>query len=156
MAALRCALLAPAISLAAGSHAHAQFVSATGVRNVAFGDVIPGLQNTVQPTDVIRSGQFNITGPSLAQVEITFALPATLSNGGATMPISFGATSAGYSSSGAIGSQTPFDPRSPFRTNLSPLGRGSTFIGGIVAPAGTQSAGSYSGSLGMTVALVGI
>jgi hypothetical protein len=157
MAAVRCALPALAISLAGAGQLHAQLLSANGVRNLAFGDVIPGVSNTVQPTDVIRSGQFDIVGPSLAQVETTFTLPTTLTGGGgATMPISFGATSAGYSASGAIGSQVPFDPRAPFRTNLSLLGRGSTFIGGVLAPAGTQSAGSYSGPISMTVALVGL
>jgi Domain of unknown function (DUF4402) len=157
MAAVRCALVAAAISLAGAGQLRAQLLSVSGVRNLAFGDVIPGVPNTVQPTDLIRSGQFDIVGPSLAQVEITFALPTTLSGGGgATMPISFGATSAGYSSSGAIGSQAPFDPRAPFRTNLSLLGRGSTFIGGALGPAGTQTAGSYSGSVAMAVALVGL
>jgi hypothetical protein len=156
-AAVRCALVAQAISLASGGQLRAQLLSATGVRNLAFGDVLPGVPNTVQPTDVTRSGQFDIGGPSLAQVEITFALPTALAGGGgATTPISFGATSAGYSANGSIASQVPFDPRVPFRASLSALGRGTAFVGGLLAPPGTQSAGSYSGSVSVTVALVGL
>jgi uncharacterized protein DUF4402 len=155
-AAARCALLALALSLAGAGPLRAQFISAVGIRNVSFGNVLPGVPNTVPPTDATRSGQFNLIGPSLAQVEITFALPTTLTAGGSTMPISFGATSAGYASNGSIASQVPFDPRVPFRVNLSVLGRGSTFLGGALTPPGTQSAGSYSGSVSITVALVGL
>jgi hypothetical protein len=72
------------------------------------------------------------------------------------MPISFGPTSAGYSASGSIAAQTAFDPRTPFRANLSALGRGSVFLGGALSPPGSQAAGSYTASVTMTVALVGL
>ena len=153
----RGALLALALALASAREARAQLLSATGVRNLAFGNVLPGVSSTVQPTDAVRSGQFNITGPALGRVEITFTLPTTLSGGaGATMPILFGPTSAGYSSSGSIASQTAFDPRTPFRATLSVLGRGSVFLGGVLTPPGSQGAGSYSGSVTVTVASVGL
>jgi uncharacterized protein DUF4402 len=156
-AAARCALLALALSHAGAGRLCAQLISANGIRNVSFGNVLPGVPNTVQPTDVGRSGQFNIVGPSLAQVEITFGLPTVITGpASTTMPISFGATAAGYASNGSIASQVPFNPHVPFRGNLSLLGRASTFLGGVLTPPGTQSAGSYSGSVSMTVALTGL
>ena len=148
------ALLLVALSLAGPREVRAQLLVATGVRDLAFGNVLPGVPTTVQPTDAARSGQFDITGPSLARIEITFTLPTVLNRtGGGTMPISFGSTSAGYSASGSIAAQTAFNPNTAFRTNLSLIGRGSVFLGGTLAPAGSQTAGSYSATVTMTVAL---
>jgi hypothetical protein len=153
----RGALLVLAVSLASGAELRAQVLAATGVRNLSFGDVLPGVPTTVQPTDPVRSGQFDIVGPSGAAIEISFFLPATLDGpGSAKMPVAFGATSAGYAAGGSIGSQAPFDPRVPFRVNLSALGRGSGFIGGALAPSSTQAPGPYRASLNITVALVGL
>ncbi len=152
----RGAPLALALSLAGAGELRAQ-LAATGVRDLAFGNVLPGVPSTVQRTDAARSGQFDITGPILGRVEITFTLPATLIGGaGATMPTSFGSTSAGYSANGSIAAQTAFDPRTPFRATLSLLGRGSVFLGGTVAPPGSQGAGSYTAFVTITVAMVGL
>jgi len=153
----RGALLVLALSLAGARELRAQLLVATGVRTLGFGNVLPGVPSNVQPTDPVRSGQFDITWPSLARVEVQFVLPTVLSTGGgATIPISFGATSAGYSASGSIAGQTPFNPTTPFRANLSALGRGSVYLGGALAPPGAQAAGSYSASVSITVALVGL
>lgn len=153
----RGALVVLALSLAAAGESRAQLVAATGIRDLAFGNVLPGVTTSVQPSDAVRSGQFNITGPSLGRIEITFTLPTALTRaGGTTMPISFGSTSAGYSASGSIVGQTAFNPHSPFRANLSVLGRGSVFLGGALTPAGSQAAGSYTATMTITVALVGL
>jgi hypothetical protein len=150
-------LLVLALSLAGGRELRAQLLVATGIRDLAFGTVLPGVPSTVPPSDAVRSGQFDIAGPILGRVEITFTLPATLSRtGGATMPISFGPISAGYSAGGSIAGQTAFDPRTPFRANLSAIGRGSVFLGGTLSPPGSQGAGSYTASVTVTVALVGL
>lgn len=155
--AARGAILALALFLAGAGHLRAQVLVATGVRSLGFGNVLPGVATTVQPTDAVRSGQFNITGPVLGRVEITFALPTVLSAGvGPTVPISFGATSAGYSASGSIAGQTAFDPRTPFRVTLSLLGRGSVFLGGVLTPPSSQAAGSYTATVTITVAAVGL
>jgi len=153
----RAAILALALFLAGARELRAQLLVVTGARSLGFGNVLPGVPTTVQPTDAVRSGQFDITGPSLARVEITFALPTVLQAGpGLTVPISFGATSAGYSASGSIAGQTAFDPRTPFRVNLSVLGRGSVFLGGLLTPPTSQAAGSYTATVSVTVAIVGL
>jgi len=157
MRAGRAASLVLGLAVAGVGELRAQLLSANGAQNLAFGNVLPGVTTTVQPTDPARGARFDITGPSLAQVEVTFTLPAVLSaGGGATMPISFGPTSAGYTSSGSNGAQTAFDPRTPFRASLSLLGRGWVYLGGALSPPGAQSAGSYTAAVGMTVALVGL
>jgi hypothetical protein len=149
------ALLALVLSLAGATELRAQR-SATSVRNLSFGTVLPGVPTTVEPTDLARSGQFEIIGLVNDPVEITFSfLPSTLTGPGGTMPISFGTTSAGFSESGAITSQVFFDPRVPFRVNLSSTGRGTGFLGGTLTPSATQAAGSYSGSVSITVSFLG-
>jgi uncharacterized protein DUF4402 len=153
----RGALMAMALCLAGATELRAQAIrSATGIRDLGFGSVLPGVPTTVHPTDVARSGQFEITGEINDPIEITFSLPAVLSGpGGTTMPVSFGTMSAGFSASGAITNQVFFDPRVPFRVNLSSTGLGTGFLGGTLSPSGTQPAGSYSGFVSITVAFLG-
>jgi hypothetical protein len=155
--AARSAVLVAALSLAGVAPLRAQVLTTTAIRPISFGEVLPGVPTTVHPTDPVRSGQFEIIGPSSAAIEITFSLPETLNRtDGASIPIAFGPVSAGYSATGSITSQVLFDPRVPFRTKLSELGRGTSFIGATLTPQGAQRAGSYGVSLSITVALVGL
>jgi hypothetical protein len=70
-----------------------------------------------------------------------------MSSGGQMMPFSFGATSAGYSASGSVANQIPFDPRVPFTVTLNSSGNGVVFLGGALRPTGSQTAGSYATSI---------
>lgn len=156
--AAHCALLALVLFLASASELRAQSVrSATGVRDLSFGSVLPGVATTVPPSDLARSGQFEITGEVNDPVEITFFLPSVLTNSpaGATMPVDFPDLFAGFSASGSITNQVSFNPRAPFRVNLSSTGRGTGFLGGVLTPSGTQPPGSYSGSVSITVSFLG-
>jgi hypothetical protein len=49
-----------------------------------------------------------------------------------------------------------FDPRLPFIGTLPDNGRASVFLGGTANPAPAQRAGSYSGTVTLTVAYVGL
>jgi hypothetical protein len=132
--------------------AHAQ--SVVGTQNLNFGNVIPGVPTTILRTDAVNCGQIRITGAGLFRsVTLRFTLP-TVMNGpsGATMPITFGATDAGVSWQGTIGTQTTFNPAAPFTTTLW-LGSGTVYLGGRVNPAPAQAAGSYSGTIILTVIL---
>jgi hypothetical protein len=151
----RAALIVAALTVVAATNAHSQR-SATGVRDLAFGAVLPGVPTNVLPNDIARSGQFEIRGQFDDPVEITFSLPSVLNGpGAASMPVSFGTMSAGFSTSGSVTNQVFFDPRVPFRINLSSTGQGSGFIGGVLSPSGTQPAGSYAASVTITVAFLG-
>ena len=71
----------------------------------------------------------------------------------AAMPLSFGASDAGYSQSQSIGSQVTFDPRTSFiASTLNQQGRGSVFLGGTANPTTNQRAGSYTATITLTVA----
>lgn len=128
-------------------------ISVTGVQSLAFGTLLPGIPTIVARTDAANSGQFTLTGPHDSQAQLTFTLPAVLAGpGGATLPLTFGASDAGYSQSQNIGGQIGFDPKQSFLITFSGQGRGSVFLGGTARPAPTQRAGSYTGTITLNLA----
>ena len=128
-------------------------ITVQGVRSLTFGAVLPGVLRVIARTDPVNSGQYDITGANNSQVQLNFTLPSTMAGpAGATMPIVFGGSDAGYSASQTIGSQVAFDPKQPFLATLNKNGRGSVFVGATVQPTPTQRAGSYTGTLTLTVA----
>ena len=127
-------------------------LTVTGMRGVTFGAVLPGVPRTVLRTDPANSGQYDLTGPNRSQVLLSFVLPAAMTGPvGALMPLTFGASDAGYSQSQTVGSQVGFDPKQPFTATLSNNGRGSVFVGGTANPATNQRAGAYSATLTLNV-----
>jgi hypothetical protein len=130
-------------------------VTVTGVRGVTFGAVFPGVPLVISRTDPANSGQFDIKGPNRSNVLLTFVLPLTMTGpAGAQLPLSFGASDAGYSQSQAIGSQVGFDPKQPFTATLSNNGRGSVFVGGTANPTANQRAGAYTATITLTVTVL--
>lgn len=130
-------------------------LTVTGVRGVTFGTVLPGVPRSVSRFDPANSGRFDIRGPNRRFVLLTFVLPAAMTGpGGALMPLSFGASDAGYSRSRAIGSQVGFDPKQPFTARLSGGGRGAVYVGGTANPATDQRAGAYTGTIILNVMLL--
>lgn len=128
-------------------------IAVTGVQSLTFGTLIPGIPTSVSRTDAAKSGQFTIIGPHDSQAQLLFILPAVLVGpAGATLPLTFGGGDAGYSQSQNIGSQIVFDPRQLFLITYSGQGRGSVFLGGTARPTPTQRAGSYTGTITLTVA----
>jgi hypothetical protein len=129
----------------------AQQTSVTGVRPLAFGTVVPGVPSVVLRTDPVNSGQFDLKGHPGGSVSLTFLLPAVMTGpAGATMVLVFGANDAGFSASQSINSQVAFDPRTPYLATLSG-NRASVFLGGTVNPSTGQRAGSYTGTVTLTV-----
>jgi hypothetical protein len=103
----------------------------------------------------VNSGQFEIQGPFLTFIQLTFTLPALLNGpSGATMPLSFATNDAGYSFNNTIGSQTAFDPHQPRSTVIWIGGRSGVFLGGTVSPVPGQRAGSYTGTVVLTVVVL--
>src|SRR2546425_3109814 len=116
-------------------------LTVSGVRSLVFGAVFPGVPRTISRTDPANSGQFDLTGANNNQALLTFTLPLVMTGPvGATLPLSFASSDAGYSSTQAIGSQVAFDPKQPFLATLNKNGRGSVFIGGTGQPGAPQRA----------------
>ena len=123
-------------------------LTVTGIQSLTFGTLIPGIPSAVSRTDPVRGGRFDVGGPHDAQGQVTFTLPSVLTGpAGATVPLTFSGSDAGYSQSQNIGSQIGFDPKQPFLITFSGQGRGSVFLGATARPAPTQRAGSYTGTI---------
>ena len=128
-------------------------ITVTGVQSLAFGTLLPGVPTIVVRTDAAKSGQFTIIGPHGSQAQVTFTLPAVLTGpGGATLPLTFAGSDAGYSQTQNIGSQIGFDPKQSFLITFSQQGSGSVFLGGTARPAPTQRAGAYTAIITLNVA----
>lgn len=122
--------------------------SVTGIRNLTFGTVIPGVPTTVLQNDAVRSGQFRIAGVIIRNVTIGFTLPTAM-NGplGATMPITFLNNSAGFTT--VFQGNTPFNPNTPY--NETVWFNATITLGGRVNPTPTQRSGNYTANIVMTV-----
>ena len=130
-------------------------LTVTGVRGLTFGVVLPGVPMVISRTDPVGSGQFDVSGAKNLHVQLTFTLPASMVGpAGATMPLVFGGSDAGYSSPETITSQVGFDPKQPFVTFLDKNGRAAVFIGGTAQPAPSQRAGAYTATLTLTVVVL--
>ena len=124
----------------------------TGIHGLTFGVVFPGVPRVVSRTDAANAGQFDIGYAKFSPIQLTFTLPSAMAGpAGATMPLVFGASDAGYSSPETITSQVGFDPRVPFATTLDKNGRAAVFIGGRADPAPSQRAGAYTATITLTV-----
>lgn len=152
---VRSVLLLLPLAGAASLAAQVRPLTVNGVRALSFGIVLPGVAQVVLRTDPVNSGQFDIRGPRFANVELTFSLPTVMTGpAGATIPLSFGGSDAGYSASSSIGSQVGFDPKQSFVGQLPLSGRASVFVGGTALPGSSQRAGSYTATLTMSVTIL--
>lgn len=129
-------------------------VQVTGIRDLNFGAVIPGLQSSVSPTHPIRSGQFYIRYVVGGRVRLRFTLPSSLARvgGGATMPIRF------RNGDGIFQETDPGSPPSSFNPNavaneflLLPNPDANIWLGGSVTPSTTQATGTYVGTIVLSV-----
>jgi hypothetical protein len=132
-------------------------LTVSGVQGLGFGSLIPGVAVHILKSDPAASGQFDLRGARNSQVQIQFTLPPSLLGpSGATLPLSFGASDAGFSTAGSITSQTTFDPNAATLGFLSNTGRASVFLGGSAVPAPAQRAGAYSATITLTVTYTGL
>ncbi len=158
-------LIAPPAAVQAQESATVQAVATvlsaltvTGTNDLNFGNVTPGTPVTVDKVTAGSAGEFTITGSPAAEVSLAFTLPDSLRTaGGDAMDILFAATDASYDD--GTGSQaSPTGVLNPLVTGLANLGAAgdmTVWIGGRVTPAVSQTGGSYSGQVTLTVTLTG-
>jgi len=127
-----------------------QPIVVAGLRTLDFGNVFPGVSKAIAVA-AGTSGQFSITGQSGAAANMTFVLPANLVNGGNNLPIG---TWTGYwnQSNSAVAGGTAFVPSAGLTPmTFSGTGTAWVFVGATVTPAVAQVAGTYTGTVQMTV-----
>jgi len=133
-----------------------QPLTVSGARDLAFGNVYPGVNKSIAVTDV-TSGRFDVTGQAGAQVNISFTLPTNLASGANTLPIGSWTGYHNTTNSASVGG-TAFTPSASNTTvNLAALGGNLfVFVGAQVSPAGTQAQGAYTASVTMSAAYTGL
>ena len=124
-------------------------INVLGAQQLSFGNVFPGVNKTVNATDLTNGGRFDVTGQASTPVTLSFTLPATLSSGGNTMPIvSYTGVHALLATQ--VGG-VAFSPAAGATPTLSGTGALFVWVGAQVQPATNQVAGVYTGSIVMTV-----
>jgi len=126
-----------------------QPITVTKAHDLGFGTVFPGVSKSVAVTDA-GAAAFTIAGQAGANINLSFTIPATIANGGNTMPIA--SWSAKHNTTNSAASGTTFTPSaSATSTVLNGTGALYVFVGATAQPAVAQVAGTYSGTLTMTV-----
>jgi hypothetical protein len=126
-----------------------QPITVTKTHDLVFGTVFPGLNKVIAVTDAAAAA-FSIAGQASSNVNMTFTLPATIASGGNTMPIATWTARRNSTASSASG--TDFTPSSSATSaTLSAGGALYVFVGATAQPSASQAAGSYSGTLTLTV-----
>lgn len=127
-----------------------QPITINGARNLAFGNVFPGVNSTVAiaaPT----SGRFDIVAQASQPLTLTFTLPLNLASGANNLLIN---TWTGcWNGTNTVTGCTVFTPSGSATT--ATIGAASTlfvFVGATVAPTAAQVAGTYTGTVTLTVA----
>ena len=126
-----------------------QPLTVTKSTDLAFGSVFPGLNKTVAVGDA-GAASFSVSGQAGASVNLTFTAPATIANGGSTLPIA--SWTGRWNTTNSAASGTDFTPSgSATSATLSGSGAIYVFVGATAQPSSSQAAGSYSGTLTLTV-----
>jgi hypothetical protein len=148
------ASLLAAVLLGWPSPARAQLL-ATGIRNLAFGAVIPGVMTTVAPSDPVNSGEYEIQASLGTRLRLDFTLPTQLTGpSGATMPINFQNNDALLIETGPGAVSQNQNPKSMKPYTMTYGNRLLLFLGGAVTPAANQATGSYANTVSLTVTIM--
>jgi hypothetical protein len=128
----------------------AQQLQVTRIQDLSFGALLAGSTAAVPPASP-EAGKFTVRGVPNRPVVITFALPTLLHQGGATLPVTFGAASAAWSPVDDVSTATYFNPALPLSVDVPPGGRTIyIWIGGQVGTNPQQLPGGYAGPLVIT------
>src|SRR6266571_3805076 len=118
-------------------------ITVSGTQNLSFGNVFPGVAKAVVYTDAANAGKFSVAGQASTPVTYSFTLPTNLPIGSW-----LGYENTGNSTSGG----TAITPSAaPTSSTLSGSGALFFFVGATVTPPANQAAGSYTGTVTLTV-----
>ena len=125
-------------------------ITVTGAQNLAFGNVFPGVAKTVAYSDATNAGRFDVTGQGSAAVTYSFTLPTNLTSSGNNLPI---ASWTGYlnTANSTAGGSAITPSATPAGATLSAGGALYVFVGATVTPPSNLPAGSYTGTVTLTV-----
>jgi len=128
--------------------------------NLEFGIVTPGVNRSIDKTQVGFAGEWTINGQSSAAGNVKVNVTSALDHAStaAVMPVLFNSTDASYDDETGGGQTSPTAAINPALISTVNLGAGGSlmvWIGGQANPTVSQSGGSYSGDIELTVTLTG-
>jgi hypothetical protein len=128
-------------------------LTVTGVSNLNFGNVFPGVNPTVVLTDA-GAGHFQVVGVLNAEVDVSFSsLPATLISGVNNMAITY---TGGWNTAANPGAATAFVPSGGLTELLdAATGELHVYLGGTLTVPANQAAGLYQATITLDAAYTG-
>jgi hypothetical protein len=126
-----------------------QPITVTKNNDLSFGNVAPGVDKTIAVT-AAGAAKFTVAGQASTPVNLTFTIPATIANGGNNLTLAN--WSGHHATTDVTSGGTTFTPSaSATAATLSGSGALFVYVGATAQPTVGQAAGSYSGSMTMTV-----
>jgi hypothetical protein len=117
--------------------------------DLSFGSVFPGVDKSIAVT-AGGAAKFTIAGQASTPVNLTFTIPATIASSGNTLTLA--SWTGHHATTDVTSGGTTFTPSaSATSATLSGSGALYVYVGATAQPTSTQAAGSYSGSMTMTV-----
>ena len=126
--------------------------------NLSFGTVFPGIPKTISKTTAGLAAEFYVSGTAGNEVTIDFALPTYMNLGASHMQLIFRETDCAIDTSATPDQSSPqFNNLDPWHTLTYRIGSNGLYIwlGGIIVPGLTQTEGSYSSNIVITVTYTG-
>jgi hypothetical protein len=126
-----------------------QPVTVSKNNDLSFGNVFPGVDKSIAVT-AGGAAKFTVAGQATTPVNLTFTIPGTITSGGNNLTL--GNWTGHYATTDVTSGGTTFTPSASATTaTLSGSGALYVYVGATAQPTTTQAAGSYSGSMTMTV-----
>jgi hypothetical protein len=126
-----------------------QPITVTGAVPLGFGNVFPGVAKSVAVT-AATAGRFDILGQASAPANLAFTLPSNLTSGANNLPI--GTWTGHVNTVNSPSTGTNFTPSAALQAfTFSATGQAYAFVGATVTPAVNQVAGTYTGTVTLTV-----
>lgn len=135
-------------------------MTVVGTNNLNFEYVFPSVRKSVDKAAVGYAGEWTITGTPSAEVMLQFLLPDSLQaiHGSAAMRIGFSIADAAFDDGTGAGQSAPAGVMNPYATNTQNLswnGSMIVWLGGTVYPSRSQTGGTYTGEIILTVTYTG-
>jgi hypothetical protein len=111
--------------------------------------VTPGVNKTIAIEDA-GAGRFDVVKAANEGVTLSFTLPTNLTDGGNNLPI--GSWTGGWNTTATPAGATGFTPSAGGANTAATAGTGIfVYVGATVSPPAAQPAGSYAGTVTMSV-----
>ncbi len=133
-------------------------LNATATNDLDFGNIFPGIPNTVSKHTPGKAAEFTVTGTAGDEITIDLTLPTYMSNGGWNMQLVFREDDCAMDSSSTPDQTNPGnDDLDPWHTITYRLGSSglTIWLGGEVIPSLHQKEGGYTATIVLTVAETG-